>query len=295
MSELTPVRINALVGVVILGLVAMTYQKLDEVLDRATDIEERVRDIEEDARQAQMAETEGRLDTLEFHTRNALYAAVPCDRDGGLCPVESDLDRRAAMTRQLLGLGSQDLRGVNLQGVNLSGMDLTGVDLTGAQLDFADLSGAVLDTSDLRNASLHGANLTGASLQGALLVSADLSDAGLENADLRGAQLQAATLEGAHACGADFAEAQLGSASLEGAALYGADFSQTDLHGHFRGAEAGPDTKWAGQMPAGLDIKDTPHKRALAINPAYGPDAAPFLGGDSEGSTCPNFHAVATL
>ncbi len=299
MTEVRHHQLNALIGICVLGLVAFSYQQMERIAERIERIDARLERVEDTVDQSQMASMEARLGGLEFHVRNSLYAAVPCDRPGGLCPIETDLERRATMVQQLLALGNQDLQGVNLQGVNLSGVILTDVDLTGAQLDYADLSGATLDRTDLRHASLVGANLTRASLKDALLVQADLTNAGLELANLQGAQLQAATMDGVHACNAQFGEAELGSASLEGAALWGADFRNTGSNGHFLGAHAGHDTKWDGQAPDDLTISDYEeiHGSSLAVFPSFGPEAAPFLGGNTDGTTCPHYveSGVASL
>ena len=288
-------RINALVSVGLLALVSTNAVTLDEVQDSSRRVEDRLRQVEDTVATTQLASTEDRLGTLEFHTRNALFASVPCDRPGGLCPIESDLDRRGTMVRQLLGLGSQDLSGVNLQAMNLATLDLAGVDLSHAMLDYADLSGATLDGADLRHASLIGANLTGASLQGALLVNADLTGAGLEGAILRGAQLQAATVEGAHLCNADLGEAELGGASLRGALLFGTDFSRTETHGDFLQATADEDTRWKGEPPTGLltGRYEGAHGSLTRVL-SYGPDAAPFLCGAASctGSPTPDLASL---
>ncbi|MER5452909.1 pentapeptide repeat-containing protein [Streptomyces sp. NPDC002764] len=116
-------------------------------------------------------------------------------------PVHADLRRALDQTRELTGLTSDELAGLDVgahrqevnvlllrtselvrAGVRGRKKDRRGADLMGARLKGADLRGA-----NLRGAYLIAADLTGADLRYADLIGADLRDADLTDADLTGA------------------------------------------------------------------------------------------------------------
>ncbi|MER5511457.1 pentapeptide repeat-containing protein [Streptomyces sp. NPDC002766] len=116
-------------------------------------------------------------------------------------PVHADLRRALDQTRELAGLTSDELAGLDVgahrqevnvlllrtselvrAGVRGRKKDRRGADLMGARLKGADLRGA-----NLRGAYLIAADLTGADLRYADLIGADLRDADLTDADLTGA------------------------------------------------------------------------------------------------------------
>jgi uncharacterized protein YjbI with pentapeptide repeats len=300
----------ALCAIVILALVWKLYENLGELSDTTENLNQTMLEaqdsldtIEEIVHQNNLKNAKVGQHTLAFQTRNSLYSMVPCDRiPGGLCPISSNLIRRADMVRKLFfDIGTTDFKGVNLQAVDLSGLDFSGADFSYAQLDYADFSGTRLINADFRHASMNGTNLTGADLTGAILVGADLSNAGMENAKLINSKLQAANLTEAHACLADFAGAKLGSSNLTGIYIWGSDFSKTDLSGRFNSAKAGEDTLWrndASPKERGVETisykEANPNQGPLApILPSYGPDAAPFLGKViPDGTICPRYVLV---
>lgn len=224
-----------------------------------------------------------------------------------------------------LFLRGRQLRYADLRRANLFGADLIGADLRDAQFDQAGLAHAVM-----RNVQLDGASLLGTVLNGAILVSSEVKDAKLgcivdkipnplsgnaglgfscnqlKGANLRSARLQGADLRSARLQGANLFDARLQGADLRDARLQGANLRRLDfkvmtpeqdvaIRKELQTAIKGKDSLNAvlAQLDRGLvsgakgfptGISQSPEKTEFFMkdHPVFARWQAPVHGGDSQ-------------
>jgi uncharacterized protein YjbI with pentapeptide repeats len=145
-------------------------------------------------------------------------------------------------THELIGIG---LGGNNLSGVNLASQNLTNAGFSGSTLSNANLSQANLTNAYFAGATLTGANLTGAEVRGAAFSSIttaqlystasylahDLSGIGLSGIDLTGVNLAGQNLTNANFYSATLTSANLSQANLTDANFYSATLTGANLTG----------------------------------------------------------------